>query len=305
MATEKRLEETIGTLIERDEITPEQGAALLTEYHRADSGDARKHVLAEIGGYIGGVFILLAALIVTAGTWHTFGHTGQVLFTGLVSLALLIAAFIVNDYTPVRRRVASVLSVFASAGATGTVAVAMELNDAPRIPFLVGACVALICYRVIPSIITEISIGVFLFLLGPMITMGPGGSDPSPYPLAIYWTVLATAWAYGALKNYFNQFFALTMSAALLSITGQMLFAMDKRAAAYILDLLFVVAAVATYLATRVWTLLVGIIIVSTVGVGEFTNATLGGTVGVALALLAAGITLIVTSFIALKSARK
>ena len=67
------------------------------------------------------------------------------------------------------------------------------------------------------------------------------------------------------------------------------------------------VASLATWLYLRVhsWPLLIAAVLTITVGVGEFVAETLGGSVGSALGLFAAGAALVVSSLLALRNKRE
>src|SRR5690348_13019921 len=123
--------------------------------------------LAEIAGYVGGAFVVGAALLFFASTWSDLSLAGQVaLLAGTtVVLVVVAAAFVVSAggraalRTPgedVRRRLVSVL--LTGAAATAAFALGLLLTDrmadeelGVMLAFLLGSAIAFAGYLVAPS----------------------------------------------------------------------------------------------------------------------------------------------------------
>ena len=59
------------------------------------------------------------------------------------------------------------------------------------------------------------------------------------------------------------------------------------------------------YMRLPSWPLLIGAVVATTFGIGEFVAGTLGGSIGAAIGLLAAGVALILSSIFAFKQGRR
>jgi hypothetical protein len=122
---------------------------------------------------------------------------------------------------------------------------------------------------------------------------------------AIYWTILATIWLYLSWSRMVDQALGYLISAATLFLATQFLFLSDHRPISYLVALLAVPTLAWIYLQDRRWPLLLGAVAITTFTMGEFVGATLGGSLGALLGLMAAGLTLITTSIIAIRKAQQ
>ncbi len=108
---------------------------------RTASRPAWTTVVAEVGGYVGGAFVLAAAIVLTGPRWPDFGTAARLAILGVPALALVVAAAAVlataTGGWPVherrgsgpRRRLASALALVAAALAGGVSVVGVGVGD--------------------------------------------------------------------------------------------------------------------------------------------------------------------------------
>jgi len=126
------------------DTTPSPSAAApapRTAGGRTASRPAWTTVVAEVGGYVGGAFVLAAAIVLTGPRWADFGTAARLAILGVPALALVVAAAAVlataTGGWPVherrgsgpRRRLASGLALVAAALAGGVSVVGVGVGD--------------------------------------------------------------------------------------------------------------------------------------------------------------------------------
>ena len=140
---ELRLSTEVTTWVSEGLITEEQGARLLARgpvvappaHHPAATS-----VVAEALGYLGGVVVLVGALLIGARVWHQLDTTGRLVLLGLAA-ALLVAAgaAVPTRLGPPGQRLRAVLwtaSLGATAATFGVLAVDVLDLDGPEVGHL-------------------------------------------------------------------------------------------------------------------------------------------------------------------------
>ncbi|MBI4940311.1 MAG: DUF2157 domain-containing protein, partial [Actinobacteria bacterium] len=147
------LEQALGRLVADGTLTDDQARAVSRELTAQAPGVAGAvpgavprprsadrpgwtTLVAEIGGYVGGAFVLAAAIVLTGPRWGELGQSERIVLLGVPALLLLAAAATVLALTPggwpvrhrrgtgPRRRLAAALVVVGGALLAGAVAVA-------------------------------------------------------------------------------------------------------------------------------------------------------------------------------------
>ena len=112
---EKRLALALQNLVWRGDLTPEAARKVRDEYARVkDRESSQRKVLSEVGGYLGGLFIFVALMILINGRWHHLARISQFVIFIAVALLLFIASLIIDNPTSARSRLTGVLNVVAS-----------------------------------------------------------------------------------------------------------------------------------------------------------------------------------------------
>ena len=301
----KRLHEVLKTLVEEGSISPEQSELIDSRFEALDGPDSRKSIFAEIAAYLGGAFVIIAVLFIAGKFWGDAPRAVQSAAAALVSIALLVIAHYLSDINPMRLRLTSVLSMGAAIAATGAAAFAANTNGAPWFPFLTGTAVALSSFIRYRHEILHIGCYGFLFITGFMTIGRFYKVEPDHSAVyALWWVALASIWVYLSFERKVNQTLGYLISMATFFLATQFLFATDHRVISYLIAVVVAPASAFIFLTDRKWPLLLGAVAITTVTTGEFVAATLGGSLGALLGLLAAGITLISTSMVAIRKSR-
>jgi hypothetical protein len=132
----------------------------------------------------------------------------------------------------------------------------------------------------------------------------PDGSRMAIY-VGTYFLVLGGAWTFISYRKYLDSLLGYIFGGATLFIATQVLFIDAEHWLSYL-----AMAAVAgttawLYLRVHAWPLVLTAVLTTTVGVGEFVAETLGGSLGAALGLFAAGAALVTSSLLALRNKRE
>lgn len=301
--TIERLNKALSRLIEEGSISTEQGALLRQAYlEDGDDHESRKSVFAEIAIYLGGAFVLFATALIAADRWQNspaYLRTGSL---ALLSISLATLAHFLGNKSAMQLRLTSVLSMGSAIAATGAVALATKIHDAPWLPFTVGTTIALYSFIRYKHEILHIGAYGYLFITGLMILGKVTGVDPedsSAY--GIYWVILATIWLYLSFTRMVEPLLGYLISAATFFVANQFLFATNHRLLSYLISLTAASSLAWIFLRDRRWPLMLGAVAITTFTVGEFVAATLGGSFGALIGLFAAGVALISTSLLALR----
>jgi hypothetical protein len=194
----------------------------------------------------------------------------------------------------------------AAASTTGTLAILDPQRDAPTIAFLAGTAIALIGYYIVQTFVGHVILYGYIFITGIMALsdLTPDGSGMAIY-IGTYFLVLGGAWTFFSYRRYVDELLGYIFGGGTLFIATQILF-ID---AEHWLSYLSMVAVAGTtawlYLRVHAWPLVLTAVLTTTVGVGEFVAETLGGSVGSALGLFAAGAALVASSLLALRNKRE
>lgn len=301
----KRLHEVLKNLVAEGSISPEQSELVGSRFEALDGSDSRKSIFAEIAAYLGGAFVVISALFIAGKYWGEAPRALQSASAAIVAIALFVIAHILGDLNAMRLRLTSVLSMGSAIAATGAAAFAADTDGAPWFPFMTGCAVALYSFIRYRHEILQIGAYGYLFITGFMTIGRFYGIEPEDSAVyALYWVALASIWLYLAFERKVDQTLGYLISAATFFIASQFLFATNHRVISYLISLIAAPALAFIFLTDRRWPLLFGAVAITTVTAGEFVAATLGGSMGALLGLLAAGITLISTSMVAIRKNR-
>jgi hypothetical protein len=293
-----KVNRTLDSLIHEGKLTPELAEEIrqrLVEDISTQNNerDSRRSILAEIGGYLGGAFTAIAAAILLNSQWDRLTKLGQVSIFAASALILALLALRLNYVKDAQRRVAGLLfpaSALATTAAIGTI----FGNDGPySLAFLAGTLVALFGYLRVQTPIGHIALYIAIFA-----TLVAGNEQlfgsRFDYPLLISWLVLASLWLWLTVRLTLQEDrWGYLLSMGTYFIAAQYLQVQDKNIASYIVALLTSALGIWLYLQTRKWPLLIGALVIATVGVGTFIVETFNGALGAALALLVGGLILI------------
>ena len=302
----KRLRGVLQSLVSEGAISAEQSELINNRFLALDGSQTRKSIFAEIAAYLGGAFILIATILLAGDYWQEAPRFVRVGSLGLLSILLAIIAIFLGNLNAMRLRLASVLFMGSAIAATGSIALTTEMNSAPWGPFTLGAVISLAAFIKYKHEILHIGAYGYLFIAGLMILGEITKNEPeidSVY--AIYWVILATIWLYLSWCRMIDQTLGYLISAATLFLATQFLFLSDHRPTSYLVALIAVPILAWIYLQDRRWPLLLGGVAITTFTTGEFVGATLGGRLSALMGLMAAGITLITTSIVAIRKAQQ
>ena len=302
----KRLRGVLQSLVSEGAISAQQSELINNRFLALDGSQTRKSIFAEIAAYLGGAFILIATILLAGDYWQEAPRFVRVGSLGLLSILLAIIAIFLGNLNAMRLRLASVLFMGSAIAATGSIALTTEMNSAPWGPFTLGAVISLAAFIKYKHEILHIGAYGYLFIAGLMILGEITKNEPEIDSIyAIYWVILATIWLYLSWCRMIDQTLGYLISAATLFLATQFLFLSDHRPTSYLVALIAVPTLAWIYLQDRRWPLLLGGVAITTFTTGEFVGATLGGSLGALLGLMAAGITLITTSIVAIRKAQQ
>ena len=307
MADSRKLDAALDALVHDGSLSAAQADLVRTQYESTeDLTDSRKSVLAEIAGYLGGAFVVIAVTIVTARQWEAFTQLQRGILFGALAIALFALGTFVGTSTAVKSRLSGVLYGLAAASTTGTLTILDPRRDAPTIAFLAGTAIALIGYYMVQTFVGHVILYGYIFISGIMALsdLTPDGSGMAIY-IGTYFLVLGGAWIFFTYRNYLDTLLGYIFGGATLFIATQILFIDAEHWLSY-LSMIAVAGATAwLYLRVHSWPLVLTAVLTTTVGVGEFVAETLGGSVGSALGLFAAGAALVTSSLLALRNKRE
>ena len=307
MADTRKLDAALDALVHDGSLSAAQADLVRTQYESIEEQtDSRKSVLAEIAGYLGGAFVVIAVTIVTARQWVAFTELQRGILFGALAIALFALALFVGTSTAVKSRLAGLLFGLAAASTTGTLAITDPNRDAPTIAFLAGTAIALIGYYIVQTFVGHVILFGYIFIAGIMALSDliPDGSGMAIY-VGTYFLVLGGAWTFFTNRKYVDGTLGYIFGGSTLFIATQVLFIDAEHWLSYL-----AMAAVAgttawLYLRVHAWPLVLTAVLTTTVGVGEFVAETLGGSLGAALGLFAAGAALVTSSLLALRNKRE
>ena len=307
MAEARKLDAALDALVHDGSLSAAQADLVRTQYQATEEpSDSRKSVLAEIAGYLGGAFVVIAVTIVTARQWEAFTELQRGILFGALAIALFALALFIGTSTAVKSRLAGLLFGLSAASTTGTLAIIDPNRDAPTIAFLAGTAIALLGYYFVQTFVGHVVLFGYIFITGIMALsdLMPDGAGMAIY-VGSYFLVLGGAWTFFTYRNYVDRLLGYIFGGATLFIATQVLFIDAEHWLAY-LSMIAVAGTTAwLYLRVHAWPLVLTTVLTTTVGVGEFVAETLGGSLGSALGLFAAGAALVTSSLLALRNKRE
>jgi hypothetical protein len=307
MADARKLDAALDALVHDGSLSAAQADLVRTQYQATEEPtDSRKSVLAEIAGYLGGAFVVIAVTIVTARQWEAFTELQRGILFGALAVTLFALALFVGTSTAVKSRLAGLLFGLAAASTTGTIAIIDPNRDAPTLAFLAGTAIALIGYYIVQTFVGHVVLYGYIFITGIMAL-----SDLTPDNVGMelfvgsYFLVLGGAWTFFTYRKYVDGTLGYIFGGGTLFIATQVLFVQSEHLISYLSMIVVASATAWLYLRVHAWPLVLTAVLTTTVGVGEFVAETLGGSVGSALGLFAAGAALVTSSLLALRNKRE
>jgi hypothetical protein len=307
MSDAGKLEAALDGLVHDGSLSASQAELVRLRYESTDApSDSRTSVLAEIAGYVGGAFLVIAIAIITASKWEVFVQWQRAVLFGAIAVILFGLGLFVGSATTVKSRLSGVLYGFSAASTTATIVIIQSTNNEPTLAFLGGTAIALIGFYLVQSFVGHAVLFGFIFIAGIMAIsdLSPQGSETAMF-VALYFLLLGTGWLALTYFKYVDEFLGYIFGGGTLFIATQIFFIDSERLISYLL--MIYVAALTTWLYLRVnrWPILLTAVLTTTVGVGEFVASTLGGSLGSALGLFAAGVALVTSSLLALRNKRE
>ena len=307
MADTRKLDAALNALVHDGSLSADQADLVRTQYESTEEpSDSRKSVLAEIAGYLGGAFVVIAVTIVTARQWVAFTELQRGILFGALAIALFALGTFVGTSTAVKSRLAGLLFGLAAGSTTGTLAILDSNRDTPTIAFLAGTAIALTGYYMVQTFVGHVILFGYIFITGIMALsdLTPDGSGMGIY-IGAYFLVLGGAWTFFTYRKYLDGILGYLFGGGTLFIATQVLFIDAEHWLSY-LSMIAVAGGTAwLYLRVHAWPLVLAAVLTTTVGVGEFVAETLGGSLGAALGLFAAGAALVTSSLLALRNKRE
>ena len=307
MADTRKLDAALDALVHDGSLSVAQADLVRTQYESTEEpSDSRKSVLAEIAGYLGGAFVVIAVTIVTARQWEAFTQLQRGILFGALAIALFALGTFVGTSTAVKSRLAGLLFGLAAASTTGTLVIFNPNRDTPIIAFLAGTAIALIGYYIVQTFVGHVILYGYIFIAGIMAVsdLTPDGSAMAIY-IGTYFLILGGTWTFLTYRKYLDGILGYLFGGGTLFIATQVLFIDAEHWLSYISMVLVAGATAWLYLRVHAWPLVLTAVLTTTVGVGEFVAETLGGSVGAALGLFAAGAALVTSSLLALRNKRE
>ncbi|MEK6648371.1 MAG: hypothetical protein AABY37_03545, partial [Actinomycetota bacterium] len=287
-----QLEQALANVLNRGEISEEVAHAIRTEFVSLDEeSNFKKHVLPEISGYLGGAFVVTAIALIARNQWELLTTFTKSIIFGVLALALFAAGLVIGDSTPPRRRLAGLLCSFAGISTTGSLAVFLLNDNYSLPPFLAGLAVTAIGYLRIRSLVGHLVMFLFFCMTSVMFFQGYIESGYSKDLLqTIFFALLGLIWLYLSYLGKLEQFLGFTLGMGILFFSTQLAFGENYRPLSYLLSAIMVAVVSLLYMRLPSWPLLIGAVVATTFGIGEFVAGTLGGSIGAAIGLLAAGV---------------
>jgi hypothetical protein len=307
MADTRKLDAALVALVHDGSLSADQADLVRTQYQVTEEpSDSRKSVLAEIAGYLGGAFVVIAVTIVTARQWVAFTELQRGILFGALAIALFALGTYVGTSTAVKSRLSGLLFGLAAASTTGTMVIFDSNRSTPTIAFLAGTAIALLGYYIVQTFVGHVILFGYIFITGIMAVsdLTPDNSDVQ-FLVGGYFLLLGGAWVYFTYRKYLDGVLGYFFGGGTLFIATQVLFLQTEHLISY-LSMVAVAGTTAwLYLRVHAWPLVLTAVLTTTVGVGEFVAETLGGSLGAALGLFAAGTALVTSSLLALRNKRE
>ncbi|QNN54370.1 hypothetical protein [Nocardioides mesophilus] len=274
--------------------------------------------MAEIAGYVGGAFVVGAAVLFLGTTWTDLSLGQQVGLLLVTALVLVAAGFVVvgtaggaralrQPEEAVRNRLTSVL-LTAAAGCL-SFAVGLWLLDvmsneelAVMLAALAGLAAALLGYLVAPTTVGQLGSAAAAFAAIPsgLGALSSGGLGEAWFGVLVL--ALGVLWLLAAERGWWRELLSARIIGCGLAFFGaQLPLGAVEPWGAYVLTAAVGVAAFAAYLRTRAWPYLATGVVAVTVAVPEALSDWTSGSLGAAGILLVTGVTLLVAALLGLR----
>jgi hypothetical protein len=302
---ETRLESSLSELVAEGALSEEQAELVFSRFVDSANRQTRKSIFAEIGGYLGGAFVVIAVMIFIVDRFDNTSVALRSSLFALLSIAVGTISYILGTSTPVRARLASVLAMASAASATGSIAILMDSNQAPVRAFVLGAVVATFFFYRNRTEILHLGCYGYLFITSLMTaaTIMNDNEDASAFKLAsIFWIALASVWIYLIGKRSIHELLGYFLASATLFFSVQSLFVRDLHHISYLLSIAVAFVLARLYLSERSWPLLGGAVLTLSISAAEFVASTLGGSIGAIVGLFVAGVALTSASLYSIRS---
>lgn len=294
--------------------------------HTIEAATLRRR-LAELAGYVGGAFVVIATGIFVADRWNDMSVTQQVtLFVGIA--VVLFAVGIGMGLTggglstlrlgtqPVRTRLASVLFTAGAAAAAASVMVwlidvieergtemteGVYIGMGGSVTFVVLAAVG---YLLSPSLLGQGAIAVGTGYAIPFIFDSFG--DMEPIPIGMTFLAVGVVWLVLAERRMWREVVPGRVIGAVLLVAGaQVPLGSEDPWVAYLATFLVGVVGFSLYLTRRAWPYLGLGVVGVTLAVPEALLDWTEGSLGPAGVLLVAGLTLLGASLLGMRLRRE
>jgi MFS family permease len=276
----------------------------------------RRQRWAELAGYVGGTFVVAAAVLFFVEEWAELTRTVRVgLLTGTalvlagVAVALVATAggrhAVVQPAEAVRRRLAGVLLVGSAAAGGFAAGIWADAWVRPgtwsEVPVMVGLLTALLLtvggYLIAPTAFGQVAVAVAATAGVPATLEVVATQEPLQIGLA--WLAIGVLWLVLVEQDvWFEPYSARVVGCVLVVLGAQVLIADQWRWIGYLATLLVAAAGFALYVRRRAWPYLAVGVAGLTLVVPEALLDWTEGSLGTAGVLLAAGLTLLGASLV-------
>jgi hypothetical protein len=279
---------------------------------------------AELAGYVGGAFVVSAAGFFFATQWDGMTTTQRVILLSGIALLLTVAALAVvavgagglgrglsaarGGGRPMQRRLAAVLLAGAAATAGGAVGVGADevftdpaSSAAALWGFATFTVLAVVGYLLAPSVLGQVSVAVGLFLTVPVALDLRGESGPVAFGLVMLG--IGVVWLVLAERRVWHETGSARIIGCAVAVIGAQIAAVDFANPWVGYLALFAVAGASfgIYVVRTAWPYLASGVVAVTLAVPQALLDWAGDSLGPAGVLLAAGVTLLVTSLLGLR----
>jgi hypothetical protein len=164
----------------------------------------------------------------------------------------------------------------------------------------------MIGYYIVQTFVGHVVLFGYIFITGIMALSDliPDGAGMQIF-VGGYLLALGGVWVYFSYRTYLDGILGYFFGGGTLFIATQVLFLQREHLISYLSMVVVAGATAWLYLRVHAWPLVLTAVLTTTVGVGEFVARTLGGSLGAALGLFAAGAALVTSSLLALRNKRE
>jgi hypothetical protein len=307
MPLREEQEAALGRLVAGGELSVEQADAVRREFSAVPE---RRGWLAEVGGYVGGGFMIVGGGLFLGSQWDRFGRGFQVLILAGLAVVFVLGAVLAAGDAGFRRaagargRAAGGLLALAAvpvALAAGTAAGSNEGAWAFGVGLLAGVGGLIVRSNVLGIVITGVmTAGAVLMVTDEVL-------DTSWLVSGLALLVAGIVWGAAALTSWVRPAqLAFTVAGALAIVGAQAPIDSDStKVWAYVLTLAVATACFLLYRWKRMLVMLVGGVAGVTIAVPEIVYDVAGGGLNPALILLVAGVVLVASSALAMQLRRE